>query len=300
MKDVVKSQVNDEYKVINGRKVLVRRRRRRSNVATYCAIAIAVFTAVGLIVSLCFMFDLKEVRINGLTLYTNEQIIAVGGIENGQNLIRINTGVIEQRLVETLPYIEEASVSKDYPGSIELKLVEAVKSAEIEYGGRYYVISEAGNVLECENFEHNAQLPLVKGFELKEPRPGGKLDSEDPGKTKILLSLLEEIKKAEFDGITVIDITDRTDIILYYGDRIDIKLGSSIDMPYKLKCVKAVIDQELPEDYEGTLKYNGAVSGVSALARAAQQTTTTTAVPDASAAENTGTSAAAEEYTGWQ
>ncbi|MBR1384545.1 MAG: FtsQ-type POTRA domain-containing protein [Ruminococcus sp.] len=297
MKDVVKSQVNDEYKVINGRRVKVRRRRRRSNLAAYCAIAIAVFTAIGLVVSLCFLFDLKKVRINGLSLYTSEQILAVGGIESGANLVRINTSVIEKRLVETLPYIEKATVSKDYPNTLDLELEEAVKSADIELNNRYYVLSVSGRLLECDNLTHYPDLPLVKGLELKNAEVNKELESEDPGKVKIILSLLDEIRKAEFEGITVVDITDRTNIILYYQDRIDIKLGSSIDMAYKLKCVKAVITEELPEDYEGTLKYNGAVSGVSAIAKAAQETTTTTAAPVVPEGSDTQTS---DEYTGWQ
>ena len=58
MKDIVKSQANDEYKVINGRKVRVQRRKRRSNLMTYCALAVAFFTTLGLVISLCFLFDL--------------------------------------------------------------------------------------------------------------------------------------------------------------------------------------------------------------------------------------------------
>ena len=51
MKDIVKSQAADEYKVINGKKVRLTRRRRRSNVMTYSALAVAVFTAIGLVAS---------------------------------------------------------------------------------------------------------------------------------------------------------------------------------------------------------------------------------------------------------
>ncbi|MBR4554318.1 MAG: FtsQ-type POTRA domain-containing protein [Ruminococcus sp.] len=288
MKDIVKSQAADEYKVINGKKVRLTRRRRRSNVMTYSALAVAVFTAIGLVACLCFLFDLKEVKVTGVTLYTNDQILAVGGVESGANLIRTNTSVIEKRLTDTLPYIKSAAVDKDYPNSLNITIVEEVKCAEIEKDGRYYVIAESGKILEAANPEHNAKLPLVKGFSLKDPETNKKIVSEDDHKAKVLLNLLDSIRNSGFEKITAIDITERTDILLDYDGRIQIKLGSSIDLDYKLASLKAVIDQKLSDTYEGTLKYNGANSGISAIPKGAlnrpvttpAQTTTTPAAQD--------------------
>lgn len=271
MKDIVKSQIDDEYKVINGRKVKTRRRQRRSNLVTYCAIAVAVFSGIGLIVSLFFLFDVKEVKIEGVSLYTNEQIMLVGGVETGSNLIRTNTSVIENRLVETLPYIEKATVSKDYPNSLEISVVEATKCADIELNSRYYVISSNGILLETENLEHDGSLPLVKGFELKEPELNKKLVSEDSGKAKVLMQVLDSIKSSGIKGITVIDLTKRNDIVVYCEGRIVMMLGSSLDMDSKLVSMKAVIENELPNDYEGTLIYNGANSGISAISKEARE-----------------------------
>ena len=50
-----------------------------------------------------------------------------------------------------------------------------------------------------------------------------------------------------------------------YDGRLEIKLGSSVDMEYKLTYLKAVIDKSITDDYEGTLIYNGADSGISAI-----------------------------------
>lgn len=38
-----------------------------------------------------------------------------------------------------------------------------------------------------------------------------------------------------------------------YDGRLEIKLGSSVDMEYKLTYLKAVIDKSITDDYEGTL-----------------------------------------------
>lgn len=316
MKDIVKSQTNDEYKFINGKKVKVSRRKRRSNVMTYSALAVAAFTIVGLIVCLCFLFDLKEVTVNGVTLYTNEQILAVGGVTKGSNLIRTNTDIIEQRLLNTLPYIEEVKVTKDYPNSLVIEVKEAEKCVEIENAGRYCVLSKAGNLLEVDNTTRDASLPLVVGFEIKEPKANKPVESNDAGKAKVLMQMIGDIEKSGLKKIVEINITNRTDLYLKYDNRIDIQLGSSLDMEYKLESVKAVIDNKLIEGYEGLLRYNGANSGISAIPKAAlttrrpeqivpevQQGEVVTTSPGQQPAQQipqANNNTAPGEYTGWQ
>jgi len=312
MKDIVKSQTNDEYKFINGKKVKVSRRKRRSNVMTYSALTVAAFTVIGLIVCLCFLFDLKEVTINGVTLYTNEQILAVGGVTKGSNLIRTNTDIIEQRLLDTLPYVEEVSVKKDYPNSLIIEIKEAEKCAEIENAGRYCILSRKGNVLEVDNPNRDTSLPLVIGFDIKEPKANYPVESNDAGKAKVLMQMIGDIEKSGLDKIGEINITNRTDLYLKYDGRIDIQLGSSLDMEYKLESVKAVIDNKLIDGYEGLLRYNGANSGISAIPKAALTTRRPEQVaPEAQPGEsvttlppeqpqNQTTTTQPGQYTGWQ
>ena len=299
MKDIVKSQLNDDVKVINGKKVKVARKKRRSNLMTYCALAVAVCTAVGLIISLCFLFDLEQVEVSGLTLYSNDQVLAVGGVESGANLIRTDTKVIEKRLTDTLPYLKSVSVVKDYPHAIKISIVEETKCADIELNGKYYIAARSGKIVEAENAYHDASVPLVTGFELKEPELGGELTSDDDLKAKVLMQLLDAVENSGIKKITAIDITERTDIVVTYDSRIKLRLGSSIDLEYKLNCMKSVIEQKLASDFEGTLKYNNSKTGISAFSKDAESalekrgksvnTTETGTAP----AENTG-------YTGWQ
>ena len=296
MKDIVKSQLNDDVKVINGKKVKVARRKRRSNLMTYCALAVAVCTAIGLVVSLCFLFDLEQVEVSGLTLYSNDQVLAVGGVESGANLIRTNTKVIEQRLTDTLPYLKSVTVTKDYPHAIKIQVVEETKFADIELNGKYYVVARSGKIVETENTAHDASLPLVTGFQLKEPELKGELASEDELKAKVLMQLLEAIENSGLQKVTSIDITERTDILVMYDNRIKLKLGSSMDLDYKLNCMKSVIEQKLSADFEGTLKYNNAKTGVSAFSKDAEAALEKRVKPVTSGTDET----AASDYTGWQ
>ena len=299
MKDIVKSQPSDEIKYQSGRRVKVSRRKRRSNLITYCALAVALCTAMGLVISLCFLFDLEQVEVSGLTLYSNDQVLAVGGVESGANLIRTDTKVIEKRLTDTLPYLKSVTVTKDYPHAIRISVVEETKCADIELNGKYYIAAKSGKILEVGNAVHDVTMPLVTGFQLKDPELCGELTSEDELKAKVLMQLIEAIEKSGLKKVTSIDISERTDIIVMYDNRIKLKLGSSMDLEYKLSCMKSVIEKKLNSTFEGTLKYNNAKTGVSAFSKDAEAALENRTKPVYTAPAEDG-NASASGYTGWQ
>lgn len=268
MKDVVKSGgYEGEYKTINGRRVKVNRKKRRNNMSGYYALAIIFASVIILILCMtCFFnYSAANVKINGVTLYTKEQIMVVGGISNKGNLLRTDTSLIEDRLVSHLVYIDSVEVKKKFPSGLEINVTEAEKAADILFNGKYYVLSRSGKLLECGNEKRTKNIPLVKGVELKSVNPGNKLEASDVMKTKILNHLIELTNELGYKNITEIDLSDRTNITLNYDNRINIYIGSSVDMDYKLKYIKAVIDDRLSDKYRGTLRYNGVNSGISAI-----------------------------------
>lgn len=268
MKDVVKSY-NDtgEYKTINGQRVKVNRKKRRNNLRAYYAIAVVVAFVILLILCMTVFFKYRpeDVQIEGVTLYTNEQILVVGGISGEGNLMRTDTDVIAERLKKYLVYVDDVNVKKKYPSKLIVSVTEAEKAADIEFNGKYYVVSKSGKLLECGNNSRTKGIPLVKGLELKSLTAGNVLATDDTLKTKIFNDLIEQIDTLGFSKVTSIDLTDRTDITLNYNGKIKIFIGSSVDMDYKLKYIKAVIDEKLSDNFKGTLRYNGVNSGISAI-----------------------------------
>lgn len=271
----------------------VRHSRRRNTVNLYTTIAAAITAALGSLLSVNVLFNLSPtgLTVNGVTLYSPQQIQQIGGLVPGQNLVRLNTEYIERRLTENLVYIDKVSVLKDYPDGLIINVTEAKPAVQIEYEGGYCTMSKSGRILEAGETERDPLLPLVTGYELtgyetpsekaarleaeaeniktapKKPdvKPGTRAISEDDQKTAILSELLAKLEALEFGKIAKIDIKDRTDIKLIYDGRIQIELGSSVEMDIKLTQIKAVIDTELPESYEGRLRYNGIDRGISAI-----------------------------------
>lgn len=242
----------------------VKRNRFKFDMRAYYALAIVFSAVILLILCLTVFFRITDIKVEGVTLYREDQIVNVGGVQTQMNLVRTDTDKIVDRLENNLVYIDEVEVKKQYPSTIVISCKEAVKAADIEYKDSYYVLSSSGRILEEKNPKPTGDIPVVTGFKLKSLTPGEKLESEDSYKAKILMELLEEFDRQEVKNIKSIDMKSRADIIVNYDGRIEIKLGSSADIAYKISYFKAVIGA-LSDDYEGTLIYNGSGSGISAI-----------------------------------
>ena len=261
MKDVVKNG-SRESKAVQ-RKT---RNGREGGIAGYCAVAFVFVSLVGVVLCLTVFFKVKNVEVNGLTLYREDQIVGVGGVVNNSNLVRTDTKLIEQRLKDNLVFIETAEVEKKYPSTLIINVTEAVKAADIMLdNGKFCTVSTSGRVLELSNAAQTGDIPVVKGFELSTEKAGGELESKDKNKLRIYNEIMRIINAIDFEKIVQIDLSNRSGITMVYDNRISLELGSSVDLDYKLNYFKAVIDNKLTGGFKGRLVYNGADSGISAI-----------------------------------
>ena len=253
-----------------------RRRRRKSNMSLYyILVAIIVVAAVYFLSNFVF-FRIDEITVSGSTYYSKESILNASIARKGDNLFRTDIKGIEERLSKLMVYADEVKVRRKLPSKLEITVVEAVPKYNFYQDGKYFIISESGKILENDKISPQPNLLIVDGFEIKNTSPGAKLKSEDSLKARILNELTENAEKLNFDGIVKIDLSDRTDIRLFYENKIEIRIGSSMDIPYKLRYVKKVIEavhKTYGEDYEGTLIYHSATSGISAIAKDTQKET---------------------------
>ncbi|MBO5447880.1 MAG: FtsQ-type POTRA domain-containing protein [Ruminococcus sp.] len=236
----------------------------RGNIRTYYALAVVFAALIILILCLTVFFRINSIKVEGVTLYREDQIVNVGGVAQQMNLVRLDTGKIADRLTDNLVYIDKVEVKKKYPATIVISCTEAVKAADIKYKDSYYVLSSSGRILEDRNPVQTGGIPVIEGFELKSLKPGEKLASGDSLKAEILTELLEEISAQKFENVVSVDISSRADIKINYDNRIEIRLGSSVDIGYKISCFKELI-AALTDDYAGTLIYNGPKGGLSAI-----------------------------------
>ncbi len=267
MRDIQKKQTDrSEYKVINGDRVKVGRRKRRNKYTLYYYLAFFVVVVTITLLSVTILFNATEIEITGTDLYSAEQIRQISGVEVGDNLIRLDAHTAENCVLNTLSYVEDIKVLRNFPDKISIRVTQAVAQMNIEHGGKYYVISDKGKILEAGLEKPKSGLITVKGFELNRFEIGENAESDDAMKPGIVKTIISTIEQTGMKNIVEINITDRTDIKLNYESRINILLGSSLDLEYKLNAVRITIDSRIEEDFNGVIYYLNDANGVSVIA----------------------------------
>ena len=83
------------------------RPKRILNIRALYAGAAVIAAVVILVLCMTVFFNVSDIEIEGVSLYTQEQIVNVGGITQNMNLVRTDVSLAEQRLKENLVYIDE-------------------------------------------------------------------------------------------------------------------------------------------------------------------------------------------------
>jgi cell division protein FtsQ len=107
-------------------------------------------------------FRITEVAINGRKHLTQDEVLAVGGVNGRSSLLFLDAATVRERL-KANPWIADATILKLYPGQLQIDIVERAAFALWQQDGRLAVISDDGKVLEPYMSSRFATLPLVVG-----------------------------------------------------------------------------------------------------------------------------------------
>lgn len=219
-----------------------RRGSRGGNYILYYILAAVIAIAVFIVLARTVLFNCSSIEVEGNARYTAEEIIRTSGLAIGESLLSIDEAAAEQRIVSSLAYIDMAEVTKSFPTKIKIKVTEAEKWYCVQHGGRPYIISRMGKIIEE---SAGTGLPVILGYEPLEPMVGRALESETEGKTDIPAAVLNAAEAAGVRDITSIDITDRFEIKVLVEDRITLELGNSTELENKMHIAEELIDSEI-------------------------------------------------------
>ena len=107
-------------------------------------------------------FRITTVAINGRRQLSQDEVLAIGGINGRSSLLFLDAAAVRDRL-KANPWIADATVIKYYPGSLQIDIVERSAFALWQQNGKLSVIAEDGAVLEPYLTRRFVSLPLVVG-----------------------------------------------------------------------------------------------------------------------------------------
>ena len=196
------------------------------------------------------VFALKSVAAEGANHYTAEQLCAMIGLNEGDNILFFGKGKAAQ-VLEQDPYIADAKLSMRVPDTIIIEVKERKVRGYVPYMGSYLYIDEAGRVLDVQEACHEA-LPVVKGLAFGSFTLGEVIPVENPEALDVVLQISQMMEKYELLDIVVeIDVSNPKSIHAYVN-QVQIIFGDMENGDTKIRYMAEVM-KTIPEEDRGTL-----------------------------------------------
>lgn len=227
-----------------------RKKFRGGNYALYYVLGGIVAVIALIILSNTVFFRCSQISVSGNDKYTEDEIIAVSGLQTGENLLHIDGSKARDNIVDSLAYIDDAQVKKSFPTKINITVTEAEKLYCVYANGTTAAISRKGKIVElCEA----GGLPVIKGYDPETLEVGKWLSSTTEGKTDIPAAIFAAAEKAGLSDITEIDMADKFTVKVTVENRVVLNLGPAEDIESKLIVAVEIIKNQLGKDEYVTL-----------------------------------------------
>ncbi len=244
-----KSSVNDQARVINQQK---RRRRRKKNYILYYILVLFLIAVTGVTLSITVFFNTKKIEVSPVEGHTQDEIIAYSGVEIGDNLLRMNLSRIEEAIMSHTTDLDRVLVERKFPDALSIKLTAAKPAAAVVYENSYYILSSGGRVMSMEtSLEGYEGLFLFSDVDLSGIKVGDFVTGNESYRTT--QQVLEAVTQSGISSILSLQLGDGADIRLNCNDKVTIVLGNVLEIDYKLKIAKQILEQEIAPEQEGLL-----------------------------------------------
>lgn len=232
------------------------RRRRRGRFSGLYRLFAVLAVLIAVAAACVIFFRVNEVTVEGNSRYTAEEIVAVTGIETGDNLIAMRRGMISSAIRMELPYVESVTVRRRLPDRVEITVTESAAAARVRGNdGKYWLISAQGKLLEQGSTSGVVQ---VNGLIARDPFAGGAMavSEEDANTLDYLLELLDALEEKEMlAGCGTLDCSSASCLTLEW-DIYTLKLSRDGDYPYLLRLLEnALQDERMPKDVPGVFDF---------------------------------------------
>ncbi|MGN1043305.1 MAG: cell division protein FtsQ/DivIB [Acutalibacteraceae bacterium] len=198
------------------------------------------------------VFRVKNINVQGSTLYDDSEVIEASGIKIGDSLIFKNSKFYEENIYKNLDYIDSVNIKKDFFGNITINLEPAKILFSIVQDEKYYLVSERNKVLGIMD-ELPPEVVVAQGikFEISE----NKIKYNDEIKKQLFFKILENFKEYGLNYVRKINVSNCESLEVVYDDRLNILLGSEEDLKYKISTAKEIITGKLSATDRGTLDF---------------------------------------------
>lgn len=236
---------------------------------------LGIVTAVVLAVmlGLSVFFKVDKVVVYGNKAYSAWTVQEASGIESGERLLSINNARASGKIKMALPYVDQVRIGINLPDTVNIYITEydVVYSVQSQ-NDTWWLMTSDGRVVEQTDGGTAGNYTKVLGVKLDTPVPGEdakayeqpinqstatdaaqdtSAETETPttvvtaaSQLSAALTILDALEVNDLVGTAAsVDVTNISDIELWYGTQYKIRLGDVSQMDYKITCVRQSVAQ---------------------------------------------------------
>lgn len=233
----------------------------RNRFFLYLATVLAVVLAV--LFSLSLFFKVETVEVTGVERYSTNDIYDAAGIQNGENLLVLSKARISGNIIAKLPYVKSVQVAIRLPGTVIISIEELEVTYAVEDGtGAWWLMDVDGRIVESVSTADAQDHLRVLGVQIADAQVGKQAialeqeaQTEEDGeiipvavtgadRLNAALSILSALEKWHVLGqVPTVDVTDITNLQLWYANRFQVRLGTQDNMSFKIDAMKQAVEK---------------------------------------------------------
>ena len=193
------------------------------------------------------LFRLENISVEGNLYYTSDQVIAQLDVDPGDFQFSYSCSEIQDKLLKSLPYIEKATVKRDYPKGLSVSITEYEAKYLFNQKNKYIVVTDDLKVLEVsDENKWQDRATLLELPTVSRAIEGDTLEFLSLNKTDYIsgfLKSLDEFKKEI--KIDKIILSDYFNIKMLCDQKYSISFGKYDSIGVKLRTLNKVMDSEV-------------------------------------------------------
>ena len=185
------------------------------------------------------LFTITRVEVVGAKRLSVARVEKLARVPADATLIRFPASEVAAR-VSTDPWVESVTVSRVFPDTMQIRIVERVPVALVDAGASFWLVDASGMFIAKRSPDETATLPVVREVPGLAPKGGVKTESEPLRNALAVLAGISPELRARVKSVTAPDVDETT---LYTSDRVEIVIGRATELAKKDALARRILSE---------------------------------------------------------
>lgn len=226
-------------------------REKQKRIVSFILIIMVISVTATILIKSSY-FNIKEIEVKNNNIVTRDEVITLANITN-QNIFLLNKQKVETN-IKNNPYIDEVKINRKLPNKIIVDIKEKDVRGIVRLKNAFVDIDSKGRMVHTVNKFPDGKLILVEGIDVKEYIFNENVTNDERKLNALInilqLFVLENVKK----DIEKVDIKDPYSVIIKTKKGIDIDVGDTSNLEYKISFAYTLLDNENVKGKQGIIK----------------------------------------------